>query len=69
MLYSSAEFMNPKNDAKDVMQVPLSFWKDRGVGFDPPETVTKDDAELIEVNWEVNHGDYEGVKHLYPWKT
>jgi hypothetical protein len=68
MLYSSVEFMNPDNDGKDAMQVPLAFWKHRGVEFDPPETVKTEDLELIEVNWEVSQGDYEGVMYLYSWE-
>lgn len=64
MLYSSAECMNPDNDANDVMQVLLSFWKHRGVGYEPPEKVTKDDVELIGVNWDPSQGDYEGIMHL-----
>ena len=68
MLYSSTEFMNPANDPHDVMQVPLAFWKHRGMGYDPPEEFTKDDLQLIPVNWKVSEGDGEGVRHLYPWE-
>ncbi|KAH7086474.1 hypothetical protein FB567DRAFT_603521 [Paraphoma chrysanthemicola] len=68
MLYSSAEFIEDGHDSTDVMQVPLAFWKNRHVGFDPPEHFTKADLELIPVNWEVSDGDYEGVKHVYPWE-
>jgi hypothetical protein len=67
MLYSSAEFMNPNSDVNDVMQVPLSYWKHRGIGFTPPSQPTKNDLELIPVNWVVSSGDYEGVCHLYPY--
>lgn len=67
MLYSSAEFANDGADVDDVMQVPLAFWKDRGIGFGPPSRVEKDNLEIIDVRWKVSDGDLEGVKHLYPY--
>ncbi|KAF2821450.1 hypothetical protein CC86DRAFT_411141 [Ophiobolus disseminans] len=67
MLYSSAELTNPGKNGNDVTQVPLSFWKHRDMGYDPPEQFTKDNLELIPINWEVSHGDFEGIQHLYPW--
>jgi hypothetical protein len=67
MLYTSAEFADDGADANNVMQVPLAFWKGRGMGFDPPSTIKKDDLEIIDVRWKVSDGDLEGVKHLYPY--
>ncbi|KAI4670566.1 uncharacterized protein J4E79_000849 [Alternaria viburni] len=67
MLYTSAEFANDGANTDDVLQVPLAFWKHRGVGFDPPNPVTKDDLEIIDVRWKVSDGDADGVRHLYPY--
>jgi hypothetical protein len=39
--------MNSNGDASDVMQVPLAYWKNRNIGFTPPNQYTKDDLELI----------------------
>lgn len=67
MFYSSSLFMNPAGDSTDVMQVPMTFWKLRGMGFTPPAHPTRDDLGLIPVNWKVSRGDYEGIEYLYPW--
>jgi hypothetical protein len=66
MLYSSAESMGV-GDSDDVMQVPLAFWRHRGMGYVPPIVYTRDDLELMPGNWGVSDGDYEGIQHLYPW--
>jgi hypothetical protein len=67
MLYTSAEFANEGADVDDVMQVPLTFWKHRGIGFEPPHNIERDDLEIIDVRWKVSDGDVEGVRHLYPY--
>jgi hypothetical protein len=67
MLYTSSEFAADGLDTDDPLQVPLAFWKHRGIGYEPPEMVGADDVEIIDVRWRVGAGDYEGVKHLYPW--
>ena len=67
MLYGSGEFMNSNGDASDVMQVPLAYWKNRHIGFEPPSQYTKYDLELIPHQREVSHSDAEGIVHLYPW--
>jgi hypothetical protein len=66
MLYSSSEYAEEGLDTDDPLQVALAFWKDRGIGFEPPEMVGEDDVEIIDVRWRVSEWDYEGVKHLYP---
>lgn len=68
MLYSSSEWMNKNGDSHDVKQVPLAFWKDRGMGVKHPNPPKDGEMEFIEPNWEVSSGDYEGVCALYPWK-
>jgi hypothetical protein len=67
-LYSLGEFMNPDGDPNDVMHLQLSYWKKRGTGYVGPSQPTKDDLELIPVNWKVSSGDYEGVCHFYPYQ-
>jgi hypothetical protein len=59
--------MNSNGDASDVVQVPLAYWKNRNIGFTPPNQYTKDDLELISYQREVSHADAEGIVHLYPW--
>jgi hypothetical protein len=68
MLYTSSEFAEDGLDTDDPLQVPLAFWKHRGVGYEPSEMVGEDDVEIIDVRWSVSDADYEGVKHLYPWE-
>jgi hypothetical protein len=67
MLYTSAEFANDEADTDDVLQVPLAFWKNRGMGFSRPQEIKKDDLEIIDVRWKVSDGDAEGVRFLYPY--
>jgi hypothetical protein len=67
MLYTSSGSAADGLDTDDPLQVPLAFWKHRRIGYEPPEMVGADDIEIIDVRWRVNAGDYEGVKHLYPW--
>lgn len=69
MLYSSSEWMNQNGNSHDVKQVPLAFWKDRGMGVEHPNPPKDGELELIEPNWEVSSGDYEGVCALYPWEN
>jgi len=68
MLYTPAEYANEDADTDDVLQVPLAFWKDRGVGYEPPEMIGEDELEIIEPKWEISDGDVEGVQYLYPWE-
>ncbi len=67
MLYTSSEFANDGANTDDVLQVPLAFWKDRGMGFNPPKEPKREDLETIDVRWKVSDGDAEGVRELYPY--
>ena len=68
MLYTSSEFAEDGLNTDDPLQVPLAFWKNRGIGYEPSEMVGKDDIEIIDLRWIVSNGDYKGIKHLYPWE-
>jgi hypothetical protein len=58
MLYTSSEFAADGLDTDDPLQVPLVFWKHRGIGYEPPEMVGEDDVEIIDVRGRVGEGDY-----------
>jgi hypothetical protein len=67
MLYDSKAYKSNDYSPRDVMQVPLSFWKRGRPGFQPPKKFDNTDLDLIFPNFEVSGGDRLAILRLYPW--
>jgi hypothetical protein len=68
MHYSSAQGIKANVGPTTVYNAPLVAWKNGGPGYQPPDQVTEQNAELIPIRWGLpSPGDIEAVYELYPW--
>lgn len=67
MHYASGHGFDASRQEGNVQNHPLTMWKGRWPGFQPPGQVTQDNSEIINLNYRVSNLDVFAVKHLYPW--